>query len=130
MERLNYAISGLKEAQEAGGDGYIAATRIGRHVFEDVASGNFKTTNPMINSTWEPVYVMNKLMLGLYDAYVLCNIDQAREVLVRLADWFGQAIIDKLDHDTMQKLLFCEHGSINESYVDVYRLTGNEKFTP
>ena len=128
LERIRYAINGLKEVQEAGGDGYLAATRIGRHVFEDVASGNFKTTNPMINSTWEPIYVMNKLMLGLYDAYVLCGIEEARVILVRLADWFGQTIIDKLDHDTMQRLLFCEHGSINESYVDVYRLTGEEKY--
>ena len=78
----------------------------------------------MINNTWEPVYVMNKLMLGLYDAYTLCGIDEASIVLTRLADWFGKSIIDKLDHDAMQKLLVCEHGSINESYIDVYRLTG------
>lgn len=128
LERLRYSIHGLREAQDAGGDGYVAATRIGRHVFEDVAAGNFKTTNPMINNTWEPVYVMNKLMLGLYDAYTLCGIDEASIVLTRLADWFGKSIIDKLDHDAMQKLLVCEHGSINESYIDVYRLTGEERY--
>lgn len=128
LERLRYSIQGLRKAQDAGGDGYLAATRIGRHVFEDVSSGNFTTSNPMINKTWEPVYVMNKLMLGLYDAYTLCGIEEARTVLTRLADWFGQSVIDKLDHDAMQKLLVCEHGSINESYVDVYRLTGEERF--
>lgn len=128
LERLRYSIHGLREAQDAGGDGYVAATRIGRHVFEDVAAGNFETSNPMINKTWEPVYVMNKLMLGLYDAYTLCGIDEARTVLTRLADWFGQSVIDKLDHEGMQKLLVCEHGSINESYVDIYRLTGDERY--
>ncbi|MBO4641285.1 MAG: glycoside hydrolase family 127 protein [Bacteroidaceae bacterium] len=128
LERLRYSIHGLREAQDAGGDGYVAATRIGRHVFEDVAAGNFETSNPMINKTWEPVYVMNKLMLGLYDAYTLCGIDEARTVLTRLADWFGQSVIDKLDHEGMQKLLVCEHGSINESYIDVYRLTGEERY--
>ena len=128
LERLRYSIHGLREAQDAGGDGYVAATRIGRHVFEDVAAGNFKTTNPMINNTWEPVYVMNKLMLGLYDACTLCGIDEASIVLTRLADWFGTSVIDKLDHDAMQKLLVCEHGSINESYIDVYRLTGEERY--
>ena len=128
LERLRYSIEGLREAQDAGGDGYLAATRIGRHVFEDVASGDFTTSNPMINKTWEPVYVMNKLMLGLFDAYTLCGIEEARTVLTRLADWFGESVIDKLDHEAMQKLLVCEHGSINESYVDVYRLTGDERY--
>lgn len=128
LERLQYSVHGLREAQEAGGDGYLAATRIGRHVFEDVVNRQFVTTNPTINDTWEPIYVMNKIMLGLYDAYTLCNIDEARTVLVKMADWFGNNVIDKIDHDTMQRLLVCEHGSINESYVDVYKLTGDAKY--
>lgn len=128
IERLRYAVHGLREAQDAGGDGYLAATRIGRHTFEDVVSRQFVTTNPMINDTWEPVYVMNKLMLGLYDAYTLCGIDEAKSVLIKMADWFGVNVIDKIDHDTMQRLLVCEHGSINESFVDVYNLTGDAKY--
>ncbi|MBQ7179725.1 MAG: glycoside hydrolase family 127 protein [Bacteroidaceae bacterium] len=128
LEKLAYSVHGLRIAQDAGGDGYLAATLIGRHVFEDVVAGNFQTSNPLINQTWEPVYVMNKLMLGLYDAYMLCGIEEARRVLTRLADWFGECVIDKLDHDNMQKLLVCEHGSINESYVDVYRMTGDERY--
>ncbi len=128
LQRLHYAVDGLREAQDAGGDGYLAATRIGRHVFEDVAAGNFTTSNPLINDTWEPVYVMNKLMLGLYDVYTLCGINEAREVLIKLADWFGLSVLDKLDHEAVQKLLVCEHGSINESYIDVYKLTQDKKY--
>lgn len=128
IERLRYSIRGLQEAQNAGGDGYLAATRAGRHVFEDVVSGHFTTSNPMINDTWEPIYVMNKIMLGLYDAYTLCGIEEARPVLVKMADWFGVNVIDKIDYPTMQKLLVCEHGSINESFADVYRLTGDKRY--
>ena len=128
LNRLRYSVHGLREAQLAGGDGYLAATRIGRHVFEDVVDGNFTTTNPMINDTWEPVYVLNKLMLGLYDAYTLCGIDEAKTVLVGVADWFGRNVVDHLSHDAIQKLLYCEHGSINESFVDVYYLTGEERY--
>ncbi len=128
LNKLRYCVHGLRVAQEAGGDGYLAATRIGRHVFEDVVNGQFTTSNPMINDTWEPVYVMNKIMLGLYDTYTLCGIDEAKTVLVGMADWFGENVIDKIDHDAMQKLLVCEHGSINESFVDVYLLTGNERY--
>ena len=38
--------------------------------------------------------------------------------------WEPVYVIDKLDHEKMQELLVCEHGSINESYVDIYSLTG------
>ncbi len=127
-ERLRYAIHGLREAQEAGGDGYVAATCMGRHAFEDVVSGNFTTSNPNINEWWEPVYVLNKITFGLHDAYMLCGIEEARTVLVDLANWFGTQVIDKLDHENMQKLLVCEHGSINESYVVIYRITGDKRY--
>ena len=29
---------------------------------------------------------------------------------------------------TFKKLLVCEHGSINESFIDVYQITGEEKY--
>lgn len=128
LQRLRYSVSGLHEAQQAGGDGYLSATRIGRHVFEDVVAGNFETSNPMINDTWEPVYIMNKIMLGLYDAFTLCGIDEAKEVMIGMADWFGQSVLDKIDHDAIQKLLVCEHGSINESFVNVYKVTNDQKY--
>lgn len=128
LQRLHYSVKGLQEAQKAGGDGYLAATRIGRHVFEDVVAGNFETSNPMINDTWEPVYIMNKIMQGLYDVYTLCNVKEAKDVLIGMADWFGESVLDKMSHDDIQKLLVCEHGSINESFVDVYKLTNDEKY--
>lgn len=128
LDRLKYTVAGLKEVQELHGDGYLLATRRGREIFEDVVAGNFTTSNPVINDCWEPVYIMNKIMLGLCNVYKLCGIDDAKSVLINMADWFGHNVIDSLDHETIQKMLVCEHGSINESYVDVYRLTGDEKY--
>ena len=128
LDKLNYTIDGLRECQNAQGDGYLLATRIGRHVFEDVVDGNFTTSNPMINDTWEPVYIMNKIMLGLYDVYTLCGINEAKNIVIKMADWFGTEVINKLDHDNIQKMLYCEHGSINESFVNVYLLTGDKKY--
>lgn len=128
IERLKYTLAGLKEVQDTNGDGYLLATRRGRLVFSEVLSGDFKTSNPVINDVWEPVYIMNKIMLGLYNAYTMCGLDEAKPLLVKMADWFGHGIIDKLSHDDMQKLLVCEHGSINESYVNVYQITGNDKY--
>ncbi len=128
IERLKYTLAGLKEAQDAQGDGYLLATINGRQVFEDVVAGNFKTSNPLINKSWEPVYIMNKIMLGLYNAYTLCQLEEAKPILQKMADWFGEKVMDRLSHDDLQKLLVCEHGSINESYVDVYAITGDARY--
>jgi len=128
IQKINYTLSQLDECQEAGGDGYLLAVPNGRKIFKDVVAGNFTTSNPLINDSWEPVYIMNKIMLGLYGVYTRCNLPLAKDILVKMADWFGDSVINKLSHDDMQKLLVCEHGSINESYVTVYLLTGNDKY--
>jgi len=126
--KVEYALKGLRECQLADGEGFIGAQQEVKKLFAEVAKGNFKTTNPLINHIWEPVYVMNKLMLGLYDVYRTFNLPLAKTILIDLADWFGKSVIDKLDHEQVQRLLVCEHGSINESYVDVYALTGEKRF--
>ncbi len=132
LSRLSYILEELSLCQQAGGDGYLLPTICGRAIFENVLDGNFKTSNPFIETPydkcWEPVYVMNKIMLGLYQVYMRCDLLQAKEILVKMADWFGYSVIDKLSHDDLQKLLVCEHGSINESFIDVYQITGEEKY--
>lgn len=132
LDRLQYILKELSRCQQAGGDGYLLPTINGRAVFENVLKGDFKTSNPFIETphdlTWEPVYVMNKIMLGLYQVYMRCDLVQAKEILVRMADWFGYAVLDKLSHEDIQKLLVCEHGSINESFINVYEVTGGEKY--
>ena len=136
LERLTYILDELKTCQDANGNGYLLATVRGKEVFRQIQAGQFTTNGGCIfttidgskRCTWEPVYVMNKIMLGLYDAVTMCGLEQAKPILVKLADWFGTEIIDVLSHDDMQKLLYCEHGSINESYVNVYELTGDAKY--
>lgn len=128
LERLRYVVSELKECQEAQGDGYALAEVTGRNVFEAVVAGDIRASGGSLNDTFEPVYVLNKVMLGLAAIYERCGIEEARPVLVALADWFGTDVLDKLTHEQIQKLLDCEHGSINESYVDVYRITGDKKY--
>jgi hypothetical protein len=36
-------------------------------VFEDMIDGDFTTSNPLINQTWEPVYIMNKITKPVSD---------------------------------------------------------------
>ena len=126
--KIEKMVRGLKEGQDAQGDGYLLATINGRRIFEEVVSGKFTTNNPTINGVWEPVYIMNKIMLGLYNAYLSCDLPQAKDVLVKMADWFGYQVLDKLTYEQIQELLVCEHGSINESYITVYEITGDKKY--
>jgi DUF1680 family protein len=139
LPKIEQALKGLRECQVADGEGFIGAQPNVKALFGEVRKGDFETTNPLIIPTnvpkeskiiklWEPVYIMNKTMLGLYDVYCEFNLPLAKTILVDLADWFGKTIIDKLDHEQVQRLLVCEHGSINESFIDVYSITGEKRF--
>lgn len=128
LPKVRQALEGLRECQLADGEGFIGAQPGVKALFAEVAKGNFTTKNGVINSMWEPVYVMNKTLLGLTDVYRALDMELAKTILVDLAQWFGQHVIDHLNHEQMQRLLYCEHGSINESFVDVYAMTGDKRF--
>ena len=129
-ERLEYVVNELASIQERNGGGYLLAGYDGkvREVFRKVASGDFEVSGGGIEGHFEPTYVLNKLMLGLFDVRQLCGLDKAGDVLVKVADWFGREIVDKLDHDQLQKLLTCEHGSFCEGFLDVCDLTGETRY--
>lgn len=128
LKRLKYVLKELELCQKAGKDGFLLGLKDGRKLFGEVASGNIKTNNPTVNGAWAPVYLINKMLLGLSSAYTQCGLKEALPILTRLADWFGYQVLDKLTDDQIQQLLICEHGSINESYVEAYELTGEKRF--
>lgn len=128
LKRLKYVLKELKLCQDAGKDGFLLGVKDGRMLFKEVASGKIKTNNPTVNGAWAPVYLINKMLLGLSAAYTQCDLKEALPMMIRLADWFGYQVLDKLSDEQIQKLLVCEHGSINESYVEAYELTGQKRF--
>ena len=128
LKRLKYVLKELKLCQDAGKDGFLLGIKDGRMLFKEVASGKIKTNNPTVNGAWAPVYLINKMLLGLSAAYTQCGLEEALPMMIRLADWFGYQVLDKLSDEQIQKLLVCEHGSINESYVEAYELTGQKRF--
>lgn len=127
-ERLIHMVAGLAECQQTFGDGYLLPTINGRQLFERVASGEIVTSNPLVNGVWEPTYVLNKIMLGLYDVWISVGIEQAQTVLLLVADWFGMKVLDPLNDEQVQRLLVCEHGSLSESFVDCFLLTRDKKY--
>ena len=128
LERLRYVMSELKACQDAFGDGYVLATPGGHALFEKVGTGDFAVTGGCVEGKFEPTYVLNKIMLGLLKVHTLCGIAEARTILVGLANWFGRSVLDRLDHDQVQRLLFCEHGSLSEGFAELYGLTGSPDF--
>src|ERR1039458_1996594 len=127
-ERLISMVAGLEECQQAFGDGYLLPTKNGHQLFERVSSGEIVTSNPLINGVWEPTYVLNKIMLGLSDVWLSLGIEQARTVLLLVADWFGSKVLDRLNDEQVQSLLVCEHGSLNESFVDCFLITRDKRY--
>lgn len=128
LKRLKYVLKELEHCQQAGGDGFLLGVKDGRKLFREVAAGNIETTQPTVNGSWAPVYLLNKMQLGLSAAYTQCGLQEALPLMTKLADWFGLEVLDKLTDEQIQKLLVCEQGSINESFVDVFELTGEKRF--
>ena len=74
-----------------------------------------------------PWYVTHKIMAGLRDAYaVVRRTAQARDVLVRMADWCI-AVTARLTPDQWQAMLDREHGGPHEVLADVHGLTGEQE---
>lgn len=134
LERLRYIVDQLAEVQNANGSGYLLPVPGGKTVFRQIAAGDFQITNAaqntasQINNLFEPTYTWNKITLGLFEMYRATGYEPAKQVLVRTADWLGKDVLDHLSDDQLERLLFCEHGSIHESMADVYLLTGDKKY--
>ena len=128
LERLKYTLIELDECQNVAGDGYLSAVINGRLAYEKFLSDNSQADAWKIGGEMEPTYIMNKITLGLYGVYTKCNLPLAKKILTGLCDWFGENIVNKLDEDGVQKMLVCEHGSLSESFANVYDLTGDRKY--
>ncbi len=133
--RLLYIVDELDAVQNAHGDGYALAAKDGRKVFAEIAAGKISVgVNrrseycSFINGRFEPIYTMNKVLIGLWRINVATGSEKAKRVFLRLSDWFGDAIIEKLDDSQLQKVLDCEHGSLPETFAVAFDMTGDEKY--
>ncbi len=124
-QRLVSMVAALGEIQEAGGDGYVAG--VPGDWWRKIEAGQLAVEPFSVNGAWVPWYNLHKTFAGLRDAYELAGIPQARDVLVRLADWC-ERLAGRLDDTQMQEMLRAEHGGMNEVLADVYRITGDERY--
>lgn len=120
--RVDYIVAQMAEFQKASGQGGLYGFEWdAREWFPKLAQGEVVKVN--VNS-W---YGTHKTLAGLRDAYRHGGNAQAREVLIRLADWCVQ-VTAKLSDEQWQQMLQAEHGGPHEIFADVYALTGDRKY--
>lgn len=125
--RLDYMLSELKRAQEAAGDGYLCGVPGGRAMWAEVARGDIRAGGFDLNSRWVPLYNIHKTYAGLKDAWQQTHREDARDMLIALADWMV-AEVSQLSDEQIQDMLRSEHGGLNEIFADVAAITGDDKY--
>ena len=126
-QRLDYMLKGFKECQDAAGDGYLGGIPGSRQLWKDVADGNIKAGSFDLNGKWVPLYNIHKTYAGLADAWHQAGRKDARDMLVKLADWMALTV-SELSEEQMQQILSSEHGGLNEVFADVAVITGDRKY--
>lgn len=109
-------IAGLAEVQSALGDGYLSAYP------EELINRNIRG-----GSVWAPWYTLHKLFSGLIDQYLYADNQQALEIVTRMANW-AYTKLKPLNEATRQKMIRNEFGGINESFYNLYAITGDERY--
>lgn len=109
-------VNGLAEVQKALGNGYLSAFP------EELINRNLRGT-----SVWAPWYTLHKLFSGLIDQYLYAGNAKALEVVTGMGDW----AYDKLkpqSEETRRRMIRNEFGGVNESFYNLYALTGDERY--
>jgi len=126
-ERLDYMIGWIGRCQEKNGNGYVSGIPGGKSMFMEIAEGKIDAGSFSLANRWVPLYNIHKLFAGLRDAYLVAGNEKAREILVKLTDWFYNLSADFTD-EQIQAILRTEHGGLNEVFADVYAITGDNKY--
>lgn len=126
-ERAEYLVQGLKEVQDAHGDGYLGALEGGKERFAEVARGDIRSGGFDLNGLWSPWYVLHKVYAGLRDAYRYTGNRQALELEVKFAGW-AEGIMSQLNDAQTQRMLNTEFGGMNEVLADLYADTGDPRW--
>lgn len=120
--RLEYAVGELAKCQEKTG-GRLDGIPGGGVVWDAVSRGDVGK----VWERWAPWYNVHKTFAGLRDAWLEAGNVQAKATMTRLADWIVSTTAN-LDGAAMEKMLAQEFGGINETFADLYAITGDEKY--
>lgn len=120
-ERVDYIVSELAKCQQI--NGFLSAQANLSTAFSALAAGH----GDALFKSRVPWYIQHKMFAGLRDAYCLTGNQQARRILIGMADW-AVAVTANLNREQFQIMLQQEHGGMLEVLVNVYALTGNPRY--
>ena len=129
-QRMEYMIEVMKDCQDQydgnteGLEGFIGGQPINND-WKTLYRGDISAIRN--HGGWVPFYCQHKILAGLRDAFLYGNSDTARQMFLKLADWSVNVVAKVSDAD-MNNLLGIEHGGMNESMLDAYQLTGDNKY--
>lgn len=109
-------VTELGKVQDVLGNGYLSAFP------EELINRNIKG-----QSVWAPWYTLHKLFSGLIDQYLYADNMQALAVVTKMGDWAYNKL-KPLSEETRRKMIRNEFGGINESFYNLYAVTGDERY--
>lgn len=109
-------VNGLTEVQNALKGGYLSAFP------EELINRNIRG-----KSVWAPWYTLHKLYSGLIDQYLYADNLQALKVVTKMGDWAYNKL-KPLTEETRKLMIRNEFGGINESFYNLYAITGDERY--
>jgi DUF1680 family protein len=126
-QRADYIVSEIGTCQDANGDGFAGALPGVKEAFAEVSKGNIKAANFDLNGLWSPWYTLHKTFAGLRDAYRHTGNEAALDAAVKFGGW-AEAYLAPMDDATIQRMLACEFGGMNEMMADLFADTGDRKW--
>ena len=118
-ERMDYFLSELLRCQQNRNDGYLGGIPDPNKIWNEIAEGNIRASSFGLNDRWVPLYNIHKIYAGLRDAWLMAGRKEAKEMLIKLADWMIKEV-SKLSDEQIQQMLASEQGGLNETFADVY----------
>ena len=126
LDKVNYIVEELAVCAPKR-NGYLGAIPKEDSVWAEVEKGNIRSRGFDLNGAWSPWYTVHKIMAGLLDAYLYCDNKKALTIETGMANWTAHTIRN-LPDSSLQHMLFCEYGGMNDVLVNTYALTGEKKY--
>ncbi|MBQ0019537.1 MAG: glycoside hydrolase family 127 protein [Bacteroidales bacterium] len=137
LARIDYIINVVKDCQDAydsdktGMYGFIGGQPMNdnwKKLYKGDTDGFWNGAKPV------PFYCQHKILAGLRDLAIYTHDDDtfqratiSKELFKKMCDW-SINVVSKLSDDALQRVLWTEHGGMNETLADAYKMFGESKY--
>ena len=137
LKRIDYIIQVVKDCQDAydndktGLYGFIGGQPMNANwqkLYKGDTDGFWNGAKPV------PFYCQHKILAGLRDLAIYTEDSDdfqratiSREMFRKMCDW-ALNVVSKLSDDALQRVLWTEHGGMNETIADAYKMFGDSKY--